>query len=426
MLPQRRRLLWLGLLFLAPVFFPAKVQGQAGIYATPSLTITEFYSDNIEFTPSNRLKDWVTRIGPGLQVGYESAPLTLLGGYNFDAEIFAHLSDFTTSMARQKAFLDFRYLPVRPLTLSLKGEYIETQTPGELNVLSGVPTGRSQAQRFLFEPSVAYRFDRLTTGTLGYTFTKDEAGDLTTDTHVGKLAIDRQITRLDHLGLEYIFTQFLFRGEELFILSKGDTKLPSPLPVCTGAGAIPCSISVFRGRDTVLVHSIGPRWTRELTPLTTVSLRVGPRFSEGSVDAEVDATIRHRFKSGEVSFTYARTQASVVGESGTVDTDGVTLEAKYRILPPLEISAAPSFHTNKQGTAQSDVYRIKLEANYRLYSWLSLVGSYEWVHQNGILLPPAVLAFPAELAAADFGRHVNTTQNVFALSLVGKFRTRLY
>lgn len=371
--------LWSGILFAAEP--PAAVP--AGFYVIPSFSFSELYNDNILLTPNDRKGDFITRLSPGITAGYESAPLTLLGGYTFDGEIFAHNSALNDAMARQKADFDFRYLPTRLLTLALKGEYLETQTPGELNVRTGIPSGRRRADRFLLDPSVAYRFDPLTTGTTGYTFTKDRlsGGGITTDTHVGRLGVERRFTRQDLGSLEYTYRQFIFGGD-----------------------------------DTTDSHAITPGWTRELTPATSLTLKAGPRFSEGSVDAEIGSSIRHRFREGEVSLSYSRSQTAVAGEAGSATTDGVMLTLKYKVLPLLEFGAAPAFFRTARGPSDSKVYRIKFDATYEITRWLSLVGSYEYSFQKGIL-PGAVVAG---------GRHAEIPNNILFLKLEIKDRFRVF
>lgn len=365
---------------LGTVLLPYGALAQPGYYITPSFGFTELYNDNVFYTSSNRKADFISRFSPGILGGYESEPLTLLAGYTFDGEIFAHRTELNTAMARQSASLNFRHLPNRALTLSMRGEYAETQTPGELNLLTGLPTGRERGDRFLVDPSIAYRFDRLTAGRVGYTFTKDDFAGVTTDTHVGKVGFDRRITASDTGSLEYTFRQ-----------------------------------SVFNGDDITRAHVLSPSWTHEFTPLTSFTLRAGPRFSEGFVDADVSASIRYRPKPGEVSLVYSRSQATALGVRGTTRTNSVTLLVKYRLLPLLEISASPSYFRSTLANSVADVYRAKLDATYEITRWLSLVGFYEFAYQNGILTgtPGAT------------GRHDNISNNIVLLSLVAKFRTRV-
>ncbi len=350
----------------------------AGFYLTPSFSIAEEYNDNILATHADRKKDFITRLSPGLLAGYESAPFTLLGGYSFDGEIFAQHSSLNEAMARQRATLETRYLPMRLLTLSLKGEYTETQTPRELNVATAIAGGRVRAQRFAVDPSVAYRFSPLSTGTVGYSFTKDEIrGGVTTDTHTGRFGFERRMTRQDLASIEYRFSQFSFGG-----------------------------------RDETKSYTIQPGWTHDLTPLTSFTVKAGPRFSSGSTDADVYASVRHRLQQGEVSLVYTRSQTTVVGEGGTVTSNSVSLPVRYRVLPLFEVSALPSFSHTKRSSLEAKVYGMKLDGTYEITRWLSLIASYEYRLQKGVLAGPR--------------RHDDIPNNILFLKLEVKDRYRLF
>lgn len=374
--PRRSR--WFILAVLFEIFVPAAALAQASYYVAPAFSFTETYNDNILLTASNRKTDFISRLTPAIVAGYESVPLTLLGGYNFDGEIFAHSTDLNTAMARQNASLDFKYLPTPLFTLALKGDYTETLAPKELNVLSGIAGGRTRANHFLLDPSMAYRFDPLTTGTVGYAFTKDRlSGGVTTDTHVEKIALDRKVTPRDTANIEFTYRQFVF-----------DTD------------------------DTVRSYAITPGWRHEITPLTSFMVRAGPRFSDGAAAPEVLASIRHRLKEGDISLAYTRSQATAIGTAGALKTDNVALVAKYRFLPLLEVGATLGFSKNTGSGSEANVYRVKLDSTYEITRWLSLVGSYEYNLQKGIL---------------GVRRHdEDISQNIVLFSLVTKFRARVY
>src|SRR5262249_45175921 len=249
------------------------------------------------------------------QVGYQSTPLTLLGGYTFDSEVFVYHPELTTAQARQRASLDVQYLPTKSLTLSLTNSYIESQTSGDINVQTGIQQGRQRTQELAFVPSIAYRFDPFTTATGGYSFTKTEqAGGTTNDAYVATLGLDRRITPWDTGSLGYIIRYFRSNG--------------------TTSAA---------GGETTTSHAFTFGWTRPITPLTDVPLRAGPRFSEGSVNAEASASIRTRLKHGELWFTYSAAQGSVAGQAGAVNINSVSAGFRYQLLQFLQVGATPSF-----------------------------------------------------------------------------------
>src|SRR5438309_5030877 len=105
---------WLRVVFVAGVLLPTAAPAQlipttaapaqTGYYLTPSLSVAEVYDDNLLFAPSAREHDFLTRTSPGLQSGYQSAPLTVAGGYSFDSEIYSRHSALTTAQMRQRGW----------------------------------------------------------------------------------------------------------------------------------------------------------------------------------------------------------------------------------------------------------------------------------------------------------------------------------
>ncbi|MBI3325782.1 MAG: outer membrane beta-barrel protein [Nitrospinae bacterium] len=345
---------------LGGVIVPTLAWAQPGFYVTPSLSLAAVYDDNLFSTPSGRGReqDIIMRFSPGIQAGYQSTPLTLLGRYTFDAEVFADHPDLTTPQARQRASMEVQYLPTRLLTLALTSEYVQTETPGELNLTTGLEGGRVRAQSYSFSPSVAYRFDPLTGGTGGYAFTKTEqSGGVTIDAHIATLGLERRITPRDTGDLGYTLRHFSF--DDI---------------------------------GTTTSHAFTVGWARQITAQTSIVLRGGPRFSEGSVAPEVSAAIRHRLKTGELSFTYARTQTTAFGQAGTVITESFAGAMTYQLLRLLRVSAAPSYAINTSDVAEAKVYRAGLNATYQVNQWLSLLGFYQFSFQQGRLEAAAVTA----------------------------------
>ncbi len=344
----------LELVLLGTLLVPIGARAQSGFYITPSVSLAEVYDDNLFFTASRRQSDVITRLSPDIQAGYRSPTLELLGRYTFDAEAFAEHPELSTAQARQQASLDVRYLPTPLLTLSLDGGYQTTQTPAELNVQTGLQAARASAERVVATPSVAYRLDPVTTGAADYTFTRDtQSGGTTVDTHVANLGLDRRLTEWDTAAVGYTLRQFEFSG------------------------------SAFGGGGTTTAHLVTVGWTRQLTPLTRVALRGGPRLSEGSAAAEASASIRHLLRRGEVSLAYERTQATVIGQPGVVESDSFTAALVYQPLASLRLRAAPSFILSAGPAGQAKVYRATLDATYQITRSISLTGSYEFTRQEG-------------------------------------------
>src|SRR3989454_12698806 len=267
-------------------------QPAEGFYVTPSLSIGEIYDDNLFFSSTQREKDFFTRVSPVLQAGYQSTPLTLLGGYTFDSEFYSKHSELTTAQVRQRGVIELKAMPDQVLTLSVSGAYYQTRTPQELNLTTGLATSRVRSERYTTNPAFTYRYDPLTTAKGDYTFTKDLfARGITVDSHILNLALDRR-------------------------LSQRDTAAP-------GEGRRHFE---FAGSPALTSHAFTVGWSHELTPLTTFTLRGGPRLTEGTVDRlpEASASIRHKLKSGQLSLSYASILTTVFGLAIPLTAQGIT------------------------------------------------------------------------------------------------------
>jgi hypothetical protein len=342
----RNRLLMLaaGLLILTPV------RAQAGWMLEPSLSLTEVYDDNLFSEASGRERDLITRLSPGLESGYESSPLTLLGRYSFDAENFAEHKELSDVQARREASIEFRYLPVGRFTLAFEGSYLETLTPTELHPEAALEAGRFQARRLSLHPSAIYRFTRFTTGRLAATLTREEAFGVRTYIRTATLGVDRRITSRNTGSLDYAFSRYDFWADE-----------------------------------TVRSQSLVLGWTHKIRPSSRFTLRAGPRVSEGSADLEASAGVHYKRPSVEASLTYDRTQTNVIGLKDTVVTDGIVLTGIYRPLRSLSLSLSPGFFRSTRDDFETKVYRANLSAAYSMTQELSLSGSYQYSLQQGSL-----------------------------------------
>ena len=351
-----RQVLWL-LVYLAGFLAPATAWGQAGYYLRPGLSVGEKYDDNIFRSVSGRKDDFISRIGAGVEAGYDSDPLTLLGHYRMASEIYAKHPELSNAFSLQDAGVNFTYLPTRLWTLGFTGGYVDTNQPETINVASGILGARTRARNYNFSPSLLHLYDSLTTLGAVYTFNRtEESGGASTDSHTVRLVTDRRLSPRDTLHLGYIFREFDTSGD-----SEGGN-----------------------GSETSNIPTIG--WTRLLSQLTTFTLSIGPRFSStGRVTPEALATIRRELKDGAISFTYGRTQNTVVGEGGPVTTDSVILSWDRQLANRLLVTVTPAFYNNSGGGLNRKVYALDLEALYQINKWLGFHASYQFTFEEGQL-----------------------------------------
>jgi len=353
---------------------PSPVWAQAGWYVLPSFGVTEEFDDNIFGETSGKSgirSDFVTRFSPKLGAGYQSTPLTLLGSYAFDAEVFARTPELNAATARQVARLDFHYLPTHLLTLDTKVNYTETERPTEDEVVTEV--GRRRVTQLRILPSVSYQFDPLTSGDASYSFRQravskrratnkgvSQTTELTHTTHQTQLKLTHQFTPLDTGTVGYRVT--LFESDE------SDATSHTP--------------------------TIG--WTRRLAKETVVTLQGGPRFTDGAVDPEVMARLEHRFKWALVSVDYSRSEAAFINRTGPVASiETLSGSVQFEPLKFLEVRLAPSIQkisreeefdtkpkTSREEERDTTVYRLRTGVKYRLTKWMSARAQYLFNYQE--------------------------------------------
>jgi hypothetical protein len=342
-------ILLFGALLVCGLVWPSYARAQpAGYYVTPSLTLSSSFDDNVFVTSTHREADVVFRLTPGLSAGYRSLPFTILGSYAFDVENYAAHHDLDNVADRQVGTLELRYLPHTRLTLALNAVYAKTNRPVELSRQPGLQPiaraerGLEESTALTLSPSVTYRFAPLWSATGGYSYAVLEGGGTSTTLQEVNVALSRRFTAMDTGLLKYIDRRF-----------EDDT------------GAEETS------------HTIVAGWTRRLSAFTTVTVQAGPRFQDDKVDAEVLASVQHRLKFADLFFSYSRTEAITVGESGTVVTDTLTGQASFRPLQYLQVSIGPSVQrstpegrsSRSEGTTY--YYSIGATASYRINTWLT-------------------------------------------------------
>jgi hypothetical protein len=377
---------------------PASAWAQAGWFLLPSFQLTESFDDNIFGSSSNRQSDFISRFTPGLQGGYQSEPLTLLISSSFDAEVFAKNPDQNDATSGKHAGMSFRYLPIRPLTLSMDVAYTETRsltlltqalaptpaaapigaaapgTPPAGSPAPGTPppvttpppttqttpttantlqTGRQKTTVLSVSPNVSYQFTPLTSGTSGYTYTHTtEENSVSNTSHQVRLGASHQFTLLDTGTLDYFLDIF------------GDSQ-----------------------SSTTTSNAITFGWKRQLTPVTLLSLAGGPRFSSGGVSPEVNASLSHEFKVfGErlrALLMYSRSEGFVIGQTGTVNSEVFSGGLAIEPIRSLQINVGSSVSRLTGGTtSDTTTYGVNVGVSYQIYKWLVARGSYTYSLQD--------------------------------------------
>lgn len=317
---------------------------QPGGFFVPMLTVGETHDDNLFFTQFPE-SDLVTRVAVALQTGYRSTPFTIDAQGSLAGDYFDRHPEFNTAHARTLGQVALTYNPGRsPLTLSGFACYLDTQTPSELNVASGLTLGRSLATRLSATPMLEYRLGTLSTLTGAFAVAHDTLDGRVTDTRTGIFGLDRRVSSRDTVGVRYEHRWFEFTGGDRF------------------------------ERSTAEVATLG--WMRELSEHSLFVLRAGPRYGKGEYTAEVLATFKSRVKRGLVTVTYSKTQATTLGKTGALDTQSLVGTLALRVAKRLEIASGPGIYRNSLRGQDLKALRLNLETLWHFSSWFHLGAAY--------------------------------------------------
>jgi hypothetical protein len=156
----------LGLFALPP---DATAQTRATI--VPSVHMGGVYDDNVS-ARAQADAGQMLQIRPSLEADYESPKWTLVSLWSFDMQKSNH-SALDALDARRHAMFDVKHRASTMTTWSLQGRYDRTDSPGELDLDSGLLSERRNAQRYQVAPSVHRRIGQRTSLSAIYDFTTE-------------------------------------------------------------------------------------------------------------------------------------------------------------------------------------------------------------------------------------------------------------
>ena len=324
---------------------------------SPVFTTTEVYDSNLFSSPTSTAGDFITRVSPGVEGEYRSPRFSVLGRYVLDLERFAAHPELTTADGGQHASIDVRTSPSRRLAFAVDAAVQRTRTPGELSAATGLTLGRAPAEHVEVHPAIVRQVNPVTEATIDYTLTDDRiVGGITGRAHRAGIHIDRHISRRDIVDVNYGIRMFLFDAD-----------------------------------DRLTSHAVSVGWSHQLTREAHVELRGGPVLTEGRQAPEVLASMRYRPGPSELSISYARTQTTLIGFAGILDTQSVTASAARLLRPRLQIRITPGIFRTTSDAGRADAGRLAFEAERPMTDRLSLRATYEASVQRGRLtaLPSA-------------------------------------
>ena len=342
-----------------------------GFFAIPSVSVDEVYDDNLFFASEEKQSDFITRVSPELEVGYEAETLKFSGRYRFDAEAYAEETALNSSHVRQFADMDVEYLPTNRLTLSAAADYTKTDTPLDLAIIPGgtIPgllVGRAEAERTSVHSAAGYRWTALTTGNLAFTQSNEELADAgESDTSVLETWFDQRLSEVNTLSYGYMYRQYRFDqyGFDPFGLGRAAGQT-------LARGATQDSNTPWIG----LSHQFNAR--------SRVAARACPRMDGRSVDPYVLVSLQHKFNKGEVLLDYERDETTLLGEPRKLELEALYATISRRFGTRLDVQLTPGYAKVYQSNYSTDIYSLGLGAVYKVNEAVFLTASYGFNFQE--------------------------------------------
>src|SRR3990172_2869745 len=184
------------------------------IIATPSLTISEEYDDNITLTSKNPLSDFISAARPALRLEVKDHPWYVTRGGSLRGELFASHSELN-NYDNQDGRVSIEFRPERPFTLSLTDTFTRSTNPATVAPEAGIATGRFVSTSNAITPAATYQFNPRTGLRLQYSYRilrSDSPAAKDSDTHEATAALPHQFTPRTSGDISYTFSRFLVEG----------------------------------------------------------------------------------------------------------------------------------------------------------------------------------------------------------------------
>ena len=189
------------------------VHAQSEVTVVPAVALSTMYDDNLFSAPSG-VADILTTIRPSVEARIASPRLNLQSLAYFDMQKSANTAALNTFDARRHAMVDMRGQASPMLSLGMAARYDRSETPGELNLDTGLMLARQEAHRLQLTPMLSYRANARTMVFTRYDWTSERldgwpGGDLQA-LHAG---VTREVTPRTTLNTRYLGRLFAPLGD---------------------------------------------------------------------------------------------------------------------------------------------------------------------------------------------------------------------
>ena len=342
--------------FLIATLFSTTAYAQAQMEFIPSMSFFTVYDDNV-FARVEGSAGQMLQLRPSLEGSYENPRVRLLGLYSFDMQR-SNFSSLNTLDARRHALGETRFRVSPFSTLGFTMRYDRSETPGEIDIDSGVLGERRQAERLELTPTFARRFNTRTSMTAGYDWTTENLIDGERGTlHIGRATLSREVTTKTTLSASVVSRYFV---------------------------------------DDIANHTSNALlfgWNREMAAGTRLTFFAGPKVtSYRGLMPEVSAAFARATNRIRLAVDYWHGETIVLGVQGPVRADSVTTRSTWPLTQRWEVSAhAGVSDVTTLDARNSTIYRGTLGASWSPGGLYSVAASYGLDYQDGTIRNRIVL-----------------------------------
>ena len=336
---------------------------------TPSIAVREEYNDNIEFSHSNPVEDWITRVSPQLEWAYRSQRSEARLNGRLDA--FSHANNAGYNRQGYRADGLLRHGLTERLDLALDARLTADQDIGDLDPETGIVTGNADRTDWNASTTVRYRLSEISNLSIKYA---QGAEDYDTDRYSDHVRYDLSGTYTRDIGdlwkatvaqVNAGFARYDYQTSqtETYYLSAGASKVLTETLSLT---------AVFGGRYNRLEYP-GIR----LVPITLLDFIIG--YTSEAFEARTDQwsyigqlIVDHRRETGSDRFAVVRDIRAASGRYGTTENTRFSLDLSHRITDTLTVVVTAAYYTNtaenREAAGRIDEQTLEFSPSLR-YRW---------------------------------------------------------
>ena len=356
-----------------PLDFLYAPPAQGPLTLTPSLAITEEFNDNVFLTHSDKRSDFITQFTPGLTLQAQQPGFQLLSAFNFTAEIYARNTELDNAANRLNFLTSVSYQASQRVNLSLTENLTFNRNNSNNAAISGVASGQQESLSNVLAPAISVSLTPRTTWRVSGAYILERFGSgnnqNSQNNRNNQNSQDSNIYRIG-TGFDHTLT-----------------------PRLTLLAAYDFAYLDVQHEPTAFNHTLRFGGSYQVTPTLTVSATAGPSLLLTEHDTQITpaatARITKAMSWGFMSAFYDQAIATNGGFGGLTDNKtfggNITVSTLLRNLF-LDLSPRYTISTStgaSQSNTDINVLTVTLGARYQIARYVSLIGSYQLLHQTG-------------------------------------------